>query len=211
MMSDRSVSRTPVTLLGRLASGAADGAAWEEFVDRYGPHILQWCRGRGCPESELEDVLQEVLLKLMQAFQSFRYDPKQRFRNWLATVSRNTASDLVRSRRNRIHGTGDPQIWLQLESKAAQDDLLQRLSAAFDMELFIAACQRVKERVRPDHWQAFELASLRQQSPIQAASELGIPIATFYVSRSRVLAQVKAEVTRLQSEFDGDGGNGTVS
>ena len=37
-------SRTSVTLLGRLHHYPTDQAAWSDFVARYGPKILQWCR-----------------------------------------------------------------------------------------------------------------------------------------------------------------------
>jgi hypothetical protein len=37
-------SRTSVTLLGRLRRGPNDQAAWSDFVARYRPQILKWCR-----------------------------------------------------------------------------------------------------------------------------------------------------------------------
>ena len=44
------LSRTSVTLLGRLRSDPQDQVAWSDFVGRYGPKILQWCRGWGLQE-----------------------------------------------------------------------------------------------------------------------------------------------------------------
>jgi RNA polymerase sigma factor (sigma-70 family) len=204
-METQSDTFTCVTLLGRLASGVIDDAAWQEFVDRYGPHVILWCKDRGCPQSEVEDILQEVLIKLMQAFRSFRYDPKQRFRSWLATVTQNTVIDLFRSRQLRVRGTGDTDVWVQLQSVSARNDLYERLNAAFDLELFEQACASVRAKVQPHLWQTFELTNLQQLSPDEAARQLRIPTATLYVTRSRVVAQVKAEVERLQREVDGDG------
>ena len=57
-------SRTSVTLLGRLRQDPKDQAAWNDFVARYEPRILQWCRGWGLQESDAQDVTQDVLLKL---------------------------------------------------------------------------------------------------------------------------------------------------
>jgi RNA polymerase sigma factor (sigma-70 family) len=204
-MSASSDSFTAVTLLGRLASGGSNEQAWREFVDRYGPSVMRWCRNRGCPESDLEDVLQEVLLKLMVSFKNFRYDPKQRFRNWLATISRNAAVDVARARRSRMGMTGDDYVWSRLESQAAQDDLSESLSAAFDMELFDQACSKVKRRVRADHWETFELTRLKLLSPSAAARQLNMALPTFYVNRSRILTEIRDEVMRLKREVDGDG------
>jgi hypothetical protein len=45
MISDHP-STTDVTLLGRLRDDPTDQAAWGDFVARYGPQILRWCRRR---------------------------------------------------------------------------------------------------------------------------------------------------------------------
>ena len=37
-------STTDVTLLARLRHDPKDQAAWGDFVARYGPKILRWCR-----------------------------------------------------------------------------------------------------------------------------------------------------------------------
>ena len=42
-MMNTNGSETSTTLLGRLALFPLDQAAWEEFVRRYGPSVLDWC------------------------------------------------------------------------------------------------------------------------------------------------------------------------
>ena len=63
-MPDEDPLKTSLTLLDRLRRDPKDQAAWSEFVARYGPRILQWCRGWGLQESDAQDVTQDVLLKL---------------------------------------------------------------------------------------------------------------------------------------------------
>lgn len=204
--TDRSQTFTGVTLLGRLATGGTgntDQSAWQEFVDRYGPHVLKWCRHCDCPESDVEDVLQEVLLKLMQAFQSFRYDPKQRFRSWLKAVTRNAAIDIFRSRQFRVRGSGDTDVLSQLQATPAQDDLYERINAAFDLELFELACSAVRARVEVRTWRAFEMTTIENVPPKDAATQLEMSTAHLYVAISRVKAQLKDEVNRLKDEVDG--------
>jgi DNA-directed RNA polymerase specialized sigma24 family protein len=82
-VSEEHASRTSVTLLGRLRQDATDQAAWKEFVARYEPKILQWCRGWGLQESDARDVTQDVLLKLQGLLAKFAYDPSRSFRGCL--------------------------------------------------------------------------------------------------------------------------------
>jgi hypothetical protein len=92
-MPDDDPLRTSVTLLGRLRRDPKDQAAWNDFVARYGPRILQWCRGWNLQESDSQDVAQEVLLKLNGLMARFVYDPSGSFRGWLKTLD---ASRLAR-------------------------------------------------------------------------------------------------------------------
>ena len=71
-MPDDDPLKTSLTLLGRLRRDPKDQAAWSEFVARYGPRILQWCRGWGLQESDAQDVTQDVLLKLNGLMARFR-------------------------------------------------------------------------------------------------------------------------------------------
>src|SRR5262245_18223619 len=92
-------SVTNISLMGRLQQTAADQGAWGEFVACYGRRIHGWCRQWGLQEADANDVTQTVLLKMLRAMQAFRYDPSQRFRGWLKTVTHHAWQDLVRGRR----------------------------------------------------------------------------------------------------------------
>ena len=85
-----SQTQTHATLLARLADGGSagsSGAAWREFVDRYGELIRAVCRRHGLQVSDTDDVLQDVLLSLSKSMPGFTYDPSiGRFRSYLKTV-----------------------------------------------------------------------------------------------------------------------------
>lgn len=202
-MASSDETATSVTLLGRLAVGDTSQSAWAEFVERYGPVVMRWCRRYGCPEPDLEDVLQEVLLKLLKAFATFQYDPQKRFRSWLSTVTRNAVTDLLRSPQQRIRATGNPDMHQALENVAANDELSSALQAEFERELFDQACKAISARVEPKTWQAFALTRDEAVTPAAAAAQLGMPLAHLYVARSRVIAHVREEVERMLAELDG--------
>lgn len=185
-------SVTSITLLGRLQHRPADQAAWAEFVARYGWRITAWCRQWGLQEADSQDVAQTVLLKLLHAMQTFRYDPSERFRAWLKTVTHHAWQDLVRSRRRRV-GADDP-----LEKLAAFDDLTVRLEQAYEQEVMERALARVKERVQPATWEAFKLTAIDGLSGAKAAMRLRLPLTSVYKSKSNVVKLLEAEVRYLE-------------
>src|SRR5262245_22987065 len=115
-------SATSTTLLVRLQQSPPDQAAWNEFVERYGRRIENWCGQWGLQAADAEDVAQTVLVKLLRAAQTFRYDPQEKFRAWLKTVTHHAWRDLVRGRRH-IAGGGNQELSDPLESLEARDNL----------------------------------------------------------------------------------------
>ena len=71
---------TRASLLSRLRCAPHDPSAWDDFVGRYGPRILAWCRRWGLQEADAQDVSQEVLVLLAVKLRTFVYDPSRSFR-----------------------------------------------------------------------------------------------------------------------------------
>jgi RNA polymerase sigma-70 factor, ECF subfamily len=85
-------SRTHASLLIRLKD-SADQQAWGEFHERYAPMIRGWCR-HWFPR-ELDDMVQEVLIRLVSSLKNFEYEPgRGRFRGYLKTVTHRLMADL---------------------------------------------------------------------------------------------------------------------
>jgi RNA polymerase sigma-70 factor (ECF subfamily) len=190
-------SVTSVTLLMRLQQTPADQGAWAEFVARYGHRIKGWCRRWGLQEADAQDVTQIVLLKLVRALQAFRYDPAQRFRGWLKTVTHHAWQDLLRSRRRSAQGA-EPMAEDPLETLAARDDLASRLEGAYEQELLDQALARVRVRLRPHTWEAFHLTAFDGLSGAEAAARLGMPVIAVYKAKSNVRKLLEAEVRYLE-------------
>jgi RNA polymerase sigma-70 factor (ECF subfamily) len=196
MMSN---STTSLSLLVRLRGTPSDQAAWSEFVECYGRRVHNWCRRFGLQEADAEDVTQTVLLKLLQAMQTFRYDPALRFRAWLKTVTHHTWQDLVRSRRELAAG-GRPAADDPLQTLSARDDLAARLEDEYQQELVQRALERVRPRVQPQTWDAFRLTAFDGLSGAEVARRLGMPVTSVYKARSNVRILLEAEVHYLDGE-----------
>jgi RNA polymerase sigma-70 factor (ECF subfamily) len=194
-MSGAAGQTTSVSLLGRLRNSPADPAAWQEFVDTYGPKIHHWCRGGGLQEADAEDLTQSILLKLLSVMRSFEYDPSLRFRSWLRTVTQNAWTDLMRSRQKlRMAGSQtDP-----LETIAARDDLVATIESAYDRELMELATSRVRLRISPKTWDAFRMIAIEQMAVAAVAHQLQMKVAAVYKARSNVQKLVREEIQYLE-------------
>jgi RNA polymerase sigma factor (sigma-70 family) len=190
-------SHTSATLLTRLRQIPPDEAAWGRFVERYGRKIFGWCRQWNLQEADAEDVTQGVLLKLAEKMRAFEYDPTRSFRAWLKTVTRHAWLDSCSGR--PVVAGGSTALEL-LQTAEAREDLVQRLDAEFDHELLEEATARVRERVAPRTWEAFERTALRGESGAEAATALGMKVATVFVARSKVQKMLQEELQKLNSE-----------
>jgi RNA polymerase sigma-70 factor (ECF subfamily) len=197
-MPDDDPLKTSLTLLGRLGRDPKDQAAWSEFVARYGPRILQWCRGWGLQESDAQDVTQDVLLKLNSLLARFVYDPSKSFRGWLKTLAHHVWHDLVVERQRSGFGSGDRSVFELLESVQAGDGLAEQLDAEFRQEVMDRAMEQARRRVSERTWDAFRLTALEGLSGAAAAGRLEMKIARVYKARSEVQEMIRQEVRKLE-------------
>jgi RNA polymerase sigma factor (sigma-70 family) len=196
-VSENHSSRTSVTLLGRLRQDPKDQAAWNDFVARYEPKILQWCLGWRLQESDARDVTQDVLLKLQGLLGKFAYDPSKSFRGWLKTLTHHAWRDLVDDRRRKGNGSGDTRMQDFLESIVAGDDLVGHLEEEFRRELMDQAMALVRPRVAAQTWDAFRLTALEGCAGATAAARLEMNITTVYTAKSQVKRMIRAEIRKL--------------
>jgi RNA polymerase sigma-70 factor (ECF subfamily) len=190
--------KTSLTLLDRLRQDPKDQAAWSDFVARYGPKILQWCRGWRLQESDAQDVTQNVLLKLNSLMARFVYDSSGSFRAWLKTLTHHAWRDLAAERWRAGLVSGDRCMVELLESLQAGDDLAEQLDAEFRLEVMDRAMERVRQRVAAWKWDAFRLAALEGWSGAAVAARLEIQIARVYKARSAVTGMIREEVRSLE-------------
>jgi RNA polymerase sigma-70 factor (ECF subfamily) len=191
-------SATDVSLLARLGHEPRDQAAWREFVARYGPKILHWCRRWRLQEADAEDVTQDVLLKLNARMASFAYDAAGSFRAWLKTLAHHAWRDLVDERRRAGIAAGDSSIGGLLDSVEAGDGLIEELQVEFQRELMELAIERVRPRVSSRAWEVFRLTVLEGRSGAATADHLHMKIAQVYLAKSRVTKRIGEEVRRLE-------------
>jgi RNA polymerase sigma factor (sigma-70 family) len=197
-MGESAEARTGSTLL-TLLRNPADPQAWEAFVDRYTPIVAGWCRGWKLQNADVQEVTQEVLLKLARHIRKFPYDPaKGHFRGWLLTLTRNVWRDFQDSCRRAGQGSGDPHIQRLLEEQEDRNGLADALDQGFLVELYEEARARVQLRVSRESWQAFQLLALEGWSGAEVAAKLHMKVVTVYTAKNRVQKMLQDEVHKLE-------------
>ena len=196
-----SLSPSPSTsqaLIYQITSGVADARSWERFVYLYGPQILAWCRKYRLQDADARDVTQDVLLQVSRQIQRLQYDPTRRFRGWLRAVVHGAWCQWVERNHGRERGAADTAMLMVLEQTPARDELLARMEAEYDRELLELATQRIRRRVEPQTWQAFELLALQRLSGDEGAARLGMPVGSLFAARSKVQRMLREEIARME-------------
>jgi RNA polymerase sigma factor (sigma-70 family) len=98
------------------AAQAGDGAAYQALLRDCIPVIKSVARRRGVAADRIDDVVQDVLLTIHRARQT--YDPSRSFTAWLSVIADRRAIDLLR--RTRRQDLREVHAPLAFESHADQ-------------------------------------------------------------------------------------------
>jgi RNA polymerase sigma-70 factor (ECF subfamily) len=191
---------TPLTrasLLIRLRD-SRDAEAWRQFVEIYSALIYGFLRKRGLQDADAADLMQDVLQSVSGAVGRLDYDPARgSFRSWLYTITRNKLNTFLAREHRQVRGTGDSNAQGLLESRPALDDE-SAWEEQYQRRLFDWAAQRVRNVTGEKPWQAFWQSAVDGKNPKDIARDLQMSVGAVYVAKSRVLAQIREEIHRVQ-------------
>ncbi len=214
------------TLLQRL-SNSDDAEAWEEFVRIYAELIRKFLRLKGIPASDVDDLCQETLSKVMNQVRGAGYDREKRFRAWLYVVVKNQALEHLESAGRRPL-TGQDELWPNVAGKVVGGrvvDGMEPADAEFDWweretlaSLVREALDRTRQGVSEKSWRAFEIIAVTRENRAEgdiywvevgkaspdavsrAAQELGWDKARVAREKSNVLKRFNQILEQLISE-----------
>ena len=189
----RSSIDTSLGLLGRIQSGERD--AWHDFSERCKDVVLNWCRWNRVQGADAEDLVQNSMLVVLQKIGGFRHSGRGSFRAWLKAIAWRCWCDaVVRSDTARLR-----HLRQQFQSAAGDIDALEtEYERLREMDLLAQAMTQVQQRVRPCTWTAFYRTALENQSGVDVAAELNMPVYSVHSARVRVQRLLAAEVRRIQ-------------
>ncbi|MFO0905919.1 MAG: sigma-70 family RNA polymerase sigma factor [Pirellulales bacterium] len=193
-----SPAETRASLILRLRN-ADDVAAWDEFVEIYGPTVFRVARGRGFQAADAEDLVQQVLLAVAQSLDGWlERDDRGPFRAWLLRIARHEAADMLTRRATRSLGQDGDEGARLLSRLPSGDDVAAQLEIEHQRAVLEWAGAQVRGAVAELTWQAFWLTHVEGLSIAEAARRLGTRPGNIYFGRSRVMARIKECVQKYE-------------
>jgi RNA polymerase sigma-70 factor, ECF subfamily len=164
------------SLIDRCRRG--DREAWRDLVSEYSRYVYAIIlRGYRLPESDAEDVFQDVFARVFERLETLRDDDA--LRSWIAQVTRNLCSDHLR----RAH----PHEEL---TEATVTDVDERLA---DLDEALAVRQALV-RLPSGCAEILDRFFCRDESYRTIGSALGIPPGTIASRISRCLERLRREL-----------------
>ena len=186
---------TPVTLIARMAAQITgeDEAVWVKFFDLYQPVIRHFAEYAGA-KSDTDDVVQDVLVKLVDVFRSGAYRPERgHFRSFLATITRREVINRWQKAQARAAGIHVPIDDVEL---AVPPEAAAMLDAKWRLAQCAAAIEHVLTRTAlAQKSKAVYRAYVLEERPIGEVAK------AFGVSRN-VVSQVKTRVDAMIADFE---------
>ena len=196
---------TRYSLLSRLQNWD-DEESWKVFFDTYWRLIYSIARKSGLTDAEAQDVVQETIICVAKDINKFKRDRTcGSFKGWLRNLTRWRIADQLRKRGKGVPASefGPDEIDKSsdyAEPPAVDSGLEGLWEEEWQSALATAALERVKRRVKEEHYQMFDLNVLRQLPAGDVAKTLGVNVAMVYLVKHRLLRLIKHEVRRLENE-----------
>ena len=184
------------TTRGSLLSAVrrGDEIGWQEFYDLYKPLILLRGGDLRLNQTEKEELVQLVMISFFNTARTFRYDrSKGRFRDYLKTVIRNRACDLMRKRQDGTVSTEAVERLVTGIPAEAED----RWEREYREMLLAQAFEELKTRCDPTTLQSYDLFVRHGLHAKEVAALLDLKPNAVYQHKSRVETMLRQIVKEL--------------
>src|SRR6516225_12195339 len=108
------MNETRQSLLIRAQTGEED--AWKDLTDLYRPLIIGWLNRQGVPAGDLEDLSQDILLRVVKHLPTFEHSGRRgAFRSWLRTIVCSRTTDYWRGIDVGVQASGGSGVTATLQ------------------------------------------------------------------------------------------------
>jgi RNA polymerase sigma-70 factor (ECF subfamily) len=188
------------TSLLRDVQDPRNSQRWMEFKAVYEPMITAFVRKQQVPWHEVDELVQQVFIKLWEGIASYRRG-EARFHVWLYQVVRHAVYDWHRRQNKdarlreaaREQGRAAPIVLPEEPDAEWEHDFRRRV--------FECAVAAVRPEIEPATWACFEQHIVLARPAAEVARELDRNVNAVYTSASRVLGKVRLACVRLTEEW----------
>lgn len=190
-MGSESNDPTDAELISAVLEG--DTERFEEIVRRYQPRLFATVRRYSRREDEVEDIVQEILLKAYRKLDTWRADAP--FEHWLMRLAVRTCFDFLRGhQRNREQSvtelTGDEEGWIDRHSTSTDSSTVNEAAAR-------SLVGKVLEQLAPAPRLIITLLELEEKSVKEISTLTGWSIPLVKVRAFRARAEMKKILSRM--------------
>lgn len=196
---------TRYSLLSRLQNWE-DQESWQDFFDTYWRLIYSFALKSGLTATEAEDVVQETIISVARNIQKFKRDRSLgSFKGWLRNLTRWRIADHLRKRTNPeditpITFAEDGSFEINLAEIPASTEAESVWENEWRANLMKVALQNVKNVVKEEHYQIFDLYVLKEWPAAKVAQTLDVNVGKVYLIKYRLESLVKKEIRRLEAK-----------
>lgn len=198
---------TRYSLLSRLQNWD-DQDSWKDFFDTYWHLIYSVALKSGLTETEAQDVVQETIISVAKDIHKFKRDQSLgSFKGWLRNVTRWRIADQLRRRTRVKHDdTGmSAEYFARPDISEIPDPVGANLETIWEAEwqsnLLQAAIERVKPRVKEEHFQMFDLYVVKHWPVRKVAKTLGVSVGQVYLAKHRISTLIRRELRSLEEKY----------
>lgn len=191
---------TRISMLERLKSSedrANFELGWSQFYSKYCASMHRWCVSTGASSANAEDIVHDVMLRLVGRLRKFEYDRTLSFKAWLKTACSNAAIDYLRK-----HGREKLADGKTIDELIIEADLETTLDSMMRTELIDAARYRVRSGFEAAgklrDWEIYEAACDDQADGNQIADRFGVSRGLVYVIKNRILSKIQAALFEIE-------------
>jgi len=194
--------RTRLSLLERLHD-RYDEVAWQEFILNYKPYIHIVIYRMGVSTSDIDDLVQGVLMKLWDKLPDFVYDREGRFRGYVAMITKNHVIDFIRTKKAELARYDKKKQELEHDHlKQIQvpeiEDIVER-----EWELYVSnlALSNIRNSFKQQSIDVFEKL-MGGNSAQEISEELDIKLNTVHQMGLRVKKKMIEEIIKIKKEME---------
>ena len=186
---------TSKTLLDKIASG--DEISWDEFYLKYSPIVKALAVYKGLSGTDADDVCQQVMLQFFKQSKTFKFDPDiARFRTYFGRIVNAKIINYFRRKENKEILADDKMLDIPVDP-----EIEAIYMSEWRKTLLIEAQQKLKERVAPETYQAYELYAMQGRPVEKVAAYLDCSVNQVYQAKKRCFAMMR-EILLAMNEQD---------
>ena len=190
---------TPTALLTRIAADAAgeDEAVWTELIELYQPAMRGFLLKHGAQDSEVDDIMQNVVVRLVGILREGKYDKRRgRFRAYLSTLLYHELIGSVRKAQARMEHRRVP---VGEDSAVVEPEALAAVEREWLAECHEAAVRHILENTALAETSKTVFRELERTGDTceAVAKRFGLSAASVRQIKSRISRMVQALEKRM--------------